>query len=83
MAEHVSSIDIDAAPEVVFDYLVTEEGMTAWMGEHASLEPRPGGRFDIEIAGVPTRRRRHRRANVQRARPENFCRVLHVHQQHR
>lgn len=51
MAEFATSIDIDAAPEVVFDYLVTDDGMTAWMGQHADLEARPGGRFAVDIAG--------------------------------
>lgn len=57
MPDHVSSIDIDAAPEVVFGYLVTEAGMTAWMGQHAELDPRPGGRFEVDIAGSPIRGR--------------------------
>jgi uncharacterized protein YndB with AHSA1/START domain len=55
VAEHVSSIEIEAVPQAVFTYLVTDEGMTAWMGQHASLEPRPGGRFDVDIAGSPIR----------------------------
>jgi len=55
MAEHRSSIDIDAAPEVVFDYLVTDRGMTSWMGQWASLDPVPGGEFAVDIAGYPAR----------------------------
>lgn len=31
MTEHRTSIDIDAAPEVVFDFLVTDSGVTSWM----------------------------------------------------
>lgn len=55
MAEYATSIDIDAPPQVVYDYLVTEAGMTAWMGEHARLEPRVGGTFAVDIAGHPVR----------------------------
>ena len=51
MAEYTTSIDIDAEPTVVFDYLVTDDGMSAWMGQHASLDPRPGGEFVVGIAG--------------------------------
>lgn len=51
MAEHRSTIEIDAAPDAVFDYLVTDAGMTAWMGQHARLDPRSGGEFAVDIAG--------------------------------
>lgn len=57
MAEYATSIEIAAAPADVFDYLVTEAGMTAWMGQHAALDPRPGGRFAVDIAGFPIRGR--------------------------
>lgn len=55
MAEHRTSIDIDAAPEAVFDFLVTDTGMTSWMGQWASLDPVPGGEFAVDIAGYPAR----------------------------
>ncbi|MDN5852164.1 MAG: SRPBCC domain-containing protein [Actinomycetia bacterium] len=55
MAEYATSIEIDAPPTVVFDYLTTDEGMTAWMGQHADLDPRPGGVFAVDIAGYPAR----------------------------
>lgn len=55
MAEHTTSIEIDAAPERVFTYLVTPEGLTTWMGQGAVLEPRPGGVFEVNIAGSPIR----------------------------
>jgi uncharacterized protein YndB with AHSA1/START domain len=51
MAEHRTSIDIDAAPEVVFEFLVTDAGVTSWMGQWASLHPVPGGQFAVDIAG--------------------------------
>ncbi|MGO4102469.1 SRPBCC domain-containing protein [Leifsonia sp. YAF41] len=55
MAEHASSIEIPASPEVVFEYLVTAEGLTLWMGEHAVLDARAGGVFEVDIAGSPIR----------------------------
>ena len=55
MAEFRDSIDIDAPPETVFTYLTTNEGMTAWMGQYADLDPAPGGRFAVDIAGHPVR----------------------------
>lgn len=57
MAEHTSSIDIAAAPAEVFEFLVTPQGTTAWMGEHAELEPHSGGLFAVDIAGSPVRGR--------------------------
>lgn len=55
MAEYTTSIEIEAEPSVVFDYLVTEAGMTAWMGQSAMLEPRAGGGFAVDIAGYAIR----------------------------
>lgn len=55
MADYSTWIEIRATPDEVFDHLVTEAGMTAWMGEHAVLEPHPGGAFQITIAGSPIR----------------------------
>ncbi|MDF1488384.1 SRPBCC family protein [Tessaracoccus caeni] len=55
MAEFRDTIDIAAAPETVFEYLTTNDGMTAWMGQYADLDPRPGGRFAVNIAGHPVR----------------------------
>ena len=55
MAEFTASIEIAAAPEEVFDYFVTDAGITAWMGQYASLDARPGGGFAVDIAGYPVR----------------------------
>lgn len=57
MADYSTSIEIDAPPEVVFDYLVTEAGMTAWMGRRATLDPVAGGEFSVDIAGNAIRGR--------------------------
>ncbi len=55
MTEHRTSIDIEADPEKVFEFLVTDTGMTSWMGQWASLEPVPGGQFAVDIAGYAAR----------------------------
>lgn len=55
MAEFTDSIEIAASPETVFTYLTTNEGMTAWMGQYADLDPTEGGRFSVDIAGHPVR----------------------------
>lgn len=55
MAEFRASIEIAAPPETVFAYLTTNAGMTAWMGQYADLDPTPGGRFAVDIAGHPVR----------------------------
>ena len=55
MAEFQDSIEIAASAQTVFDYLTTNEGMTAWMGQYADLDPTPGGRFAVDIAGYPVR----------------------------
>lgn len=55
MGEYATSIDIDAPPEVVFEHLVTVEGMTAWIGQHAELDATPGGVFTVDIDGTPIR----------------------------
>lgn len=52
MAEFATSIDIEAPAEVVFAHLVTVEGMLAWMGRHAELEPTPGGAFAVDVDGA-------------------------------
>ena len=57
MTEHATSIDIDAPPDVVFDLLTTPEGMTAWMGQYAELDPRADGRFAVDVAGYAIRGR--------------------------
>ena len=55
MAEYSTSVTIRATPTQVFAYLVTASGITAWMGQFASLNARPGGTFAVDIAGSPIR----------------------------
>jgi uncharacterized protein YndB with AHSA1/START domain len=55
VADFRASITIDATPERIFEYLVTPEGMTSWMGQWAELAPTPGGAFSVDIQGYPIR----------------------------
>jgi uncharacterized protein YndB with AHSA1/START domain len=52
---YATEIEIDAPPEVVYRHLTQPDALTHWMGEHATLEPVPGGRFEVDIAGTPVR----------------------------
>jgi uncharacterized protein YndB with AHSA1/START domain len=45
-------IDIEAAPDVVFDYFVKPELLVRWMGDRARLEATAGGVFSVDINGV-------------------------------
>jgi ABC-type maltose transport system permease subunit len=49
VAEFSTSIDIDAPAEVVYEHLVTVEGLLAWMGQHAELHAVPGGEFAVGL----------------------------------
>jgi uncharacterized protein YndB with AHSA1/START domain len=41
------SIRIDAEPDFVYEYFTKPEALVRWMGDHAILDPRPGGRFTL------------------------------------
>jgi uncharacterized protein YndB with AHSA1/START domain len=57
VAEHESSIDIDAPAEIVWEHLVTVDGLSAWMGERVDVEPTAGGRFAMHVKGSEIRGR--------------------------
>ena len=42
-------IEIAARPETVWEFLVDPEKATRWMGTSASLDPRPGGEYRVEV----------------------------------
>jgi uncharacterized protein YndB with AHSA1/START domain len=42
-------IAIAAHPETVWEFLVQPEKATRWMGQAASLDPRPGGEYRVEV----------------------------------
>ncbi|MGH9224195.1 MAG: SRPBCC family protein [Acidimicrobiales bacterium] len=50
-----TEVTIAAPPEHVFRHLVDPTFMVRWMGQHAVLEAEPGGRFEIDVNGVPVR----------------------------
>jgi uncharacterized protein YndB with AHSA1/START domain len=50
-------LELAAPPEKVFPYLTRSDLLLVWMGDHAVLEPWPGGEFTVDINGVPVRGR--------------------------
>jgi uncharacterized protein YndB with AHSA1/START domain len=42
-------IAIAATPETVWEFLVDPEKATRWMGQAASLDPRPGGEYRVDV----------------------------------
>lgn len=42
---------IEAPPEIVFSYLTDSRRFVRWMGVGAELDPRPGGRYRIDVDG--------------------------------
>ncbi len=50
-----TEVDIDASPDEVFRHLIDPQAMVQWIGQHAVLEAHPGGRFEIDVNGVPVR----------------------------
>jgi uncharacterized protein YndB with AHSA1/START domain len=53
--EYTTSIRIDATPAEVFPYLVDADLIVRWMGDWAELDPSPGGKYVVDINGVPVR----------------------------
>jgi len=56
-APYTASVHVDADAERVFDYFTRSEAIVRWMGDYAVLDPTPGGRFAVDINGVPVRGR--------------------------
>ena len=53
--QFATEVDLPAPPEEVFRHLTEPTAMIRWMGQHAVLEPVPGGAFEADINGVPVR----------------------------
>ena len=53
----VATVRIAARPDVVFAYFTDPALITTWLAESATLDPRPGGAFDVDVAGNPVRGR--------------------------
>jgi uncharacterized protein YndB with AHSA1/START domain len=47
-----TTLEIAAAPEIVFDHFVRPELLVRWMGDRAQLVPEDGGLFAVDINGV-------------------------------
>lgn len=52
-----TTVDLNAPVQEVFRHLTEPAAMIRWMGQHATLEPAPGGTFEVDINGVPVRGR--------------------------
>ena len=52
-----ATVHIDAPPERVYEYFTRPEAIVRWMGDHAVLEPEPGGQFTVDVQGAPVRGR--------------------------
>jgi uncharacterized protein YndB with AHSA1/START domain len=54
-AEHATALvvewRVEAPPETVFSYFVDPEKYRRWKGERAELDPRPGGRYRVNMDG--------------------------------
>lgn len=57
VGEYSTEMRIDATPEEVFPYLTDASLIVRWMGDWADLDPITGGRFTIDINGIPIRGR--------------------------
>ncbi len=52
-----ASVFVEAPPERVYEFFTRPEAMVRWMGEYALLEAQAGGRFTVDVKGVPIRGR--------------------------
>jgi uncharacterized protein YndB with AHSA1/START domain len=43
-------LSIAARPETVWEFLVDPEKAVRWMGQAASLDPRPGGHYRVDVS---------------------------------
>jgi uncharacterized protein YndB with AHSA1/START domain len=50
-----ASVFVEASPERVFEYFTRPEALVRWMGDFALLEPKPNGRFTLDVGGAPVR----------------------------
>jgi uncharacterized protein YndB with AHSA1/START domain len=51
------SVFVAREPEEVYRYFVEPDALVSWMGEEAVLDPRPNGKFFVEIEGTSVRGR--------------------------
>jgi uncharacterized protein YndB with AHSA1/START domain len=53
--DYATTIRIAATPSEVFPYLTDASLLVRWMGDWADLEATAGGRFVVDVNGVPIR----------------------------
>lgn len=46
----VREVRIDASPETVFEFFTDPEKAVRWQGQAATLDPRPGGIYRVELS---------------------------------
>ena len=57
-------VRIDASPETIFPFFTDPEKMVLWKRRSATLDPRPGGIYRVDVTG-----RDIARASTSRSRP--------------
>ena len=50
--EFRTEIAIDASPELVYRFFTEADLLARWHGEYAETDPRPGGKFLLNVTGV-------------------------------
>lgn len=50
---------IEAAPETIFEFFCDPEKMVRWKGISATLDPRPGGLYSVDVTGQALARGRY------------------------
>jgi uncharacterized protein YndB with AHSA1/START domain len=50
-----ASVFVEASPERVYQYFTEPTSIVRWLGEYALLEPRPTGRFHLDVRGTAVR----------------------------
>jgi uncharacterized protein YndB with AHSA1/START domain len=48
--EVVVVVEVEAAPQVVYRYLIDPDLYQQWMGRHVRLDPTPGGEYFVEMS---------------------------------
>jgi uncharacterized protein YndB with AHSA1/START domain len=52
-----ASVFVEAPPDRVYEFFTEPAAIVRWMGEYALLEPRPNGRFHLDVRGTAVRGR--------------------------
>jgi uncharacterized protein YndB with AHSA1/START domain len=45
----VRELEIDASPETLWEFFTDADKLTRWFGSAATLEPRPGGEYRVDV----------------------------------